>query len=64
MTPVVDPSGSATERKEVTAAGGFRVAVEVGDYSVFEPELLIVAQANQEWYDVSLSCLCLFLGTG
>ena len=59
MTPVVDPSGSATERREVTAAGEFRVAVEVGEYLVFEPESLIVAQANQEWYDVSLNCLCL-----
>ena len=56
---VVDPSGSVTERKEVTAAGEFRVAVEEGEDSVCEPELLIVAQANQEWYDVSLNCLCL-----
>ena len=59
MTPVVDPSGSATGRKEVTAAREFRVAVEVGEYSAFESELSIVAQANQEWYDVSLNCLCL-----
>ena len=58
MMPVVDPSGLATGMKEVTAARDFRVAVEVGEYLVFELELSIVAQVNQEWYDVSLNCLC------
>ena len=59
MTPVVDPSGLAIEMKEVTAAREFCVVVEVGEYSAFESELSIVAQVNQEWYDVSLNCLCL-----
>ena len=57
MRPVADPSGSVIERKGVTAVGEFHVAVVEGEYSVFEPELLIVALASPKLVDVFLECL-------
>ena len=59
VKPIVDPSGSAIEKTGVTAVWEVHVAVEVGEYLAFELELSIVAQVNQELYDVSLKCLCL-----
>ena len=46
MRPIVGPSISAIERREETAAGEFRVSVEVAEYWAFGPEWLIVAQVS------------------
>ena len=58
VRPIVDPSGSVIEKKGVTAAGEFCVAVVEGEYSAFEPELLIVALASPILAEVALSHFC------
>ena len=58
MRSIVDPSGSGIEKKEVTAAGDFHVAVVEGEYLAFEPELLIVALASPILAEVALSHFC------
>ena len=55
MRPIVGPSRSAIERREVTAAGESRVSVEVGEYWVVEPEWPIVAQVNLKLAGVCLN---------
>ena len=55
MRPIVGPSRSAIERREVTAAGESRVSVEVGDYWVVEPEWPSVAQVNLKLAGVCLN---------
>ena len=55
MRPIVGPSRSAIERREVTAAGESRVSVEVGEYWVAEPEWPIVAQVNLKLAGVCLN---------
>ena len=56
MRPIVGPSRSVIERREVTAAGDSRVSVEVGEYWVAEPEWPIVAQVNLKLAGVCLNC--------
>ena len=55
MRPIVGPSISAIERREETAAGEFRVSVEVGEYWVFGPEWPIVAQVSLKLAGVYLN---------
>ena len=57
--PIVDLSELVIVMKGVTATGEFCVTVVEGEYSVSEPELLIVVMANPEWFDVSQNCLFL-----
>ena len=59
MRPIVGPSRSAIERREVTAAGDSHVSAEVGEYWVAEPEWPIVAQVNLKLAGVCLNCLVL-----
>ena len=59
MRTIVGLSESAIVKKEVIATGEFHVAAVEGEDSVSEPELLIVVQANPEWFDVSQNCLFL-----
>ena len=58
VRPIVDPSGSAIEKTGVTAVWEFHVAVEVGEYLAFEPELPIVALASPILAEVALSHFC------
>ena len=58
VRPIVDPSGWVIERKGVIAVEEFPVAVGEGEYSAFEPELLIVALVSPTLAEVALSHFC------
>jgi hypothetical protein len=55
VRPIVGPSRSAIERREETAAGEFRVSVEVGEYWVVGPEWPIAAQVSLKLAGVYLN---------
>ena len=59
MKPVVDPSGSATERKEVIVTVEAHVMVEEEEDSVFGLGSLIVALVSPISACVYLKCLSL-----
>ena len=59
MKPVVDPSGSATERKEVIVTVEAHVMVEEEEDSVFGLGSLIVALVSPILACVYLKCLSL-----
>ena len=54
---IVGLSESAIVKKEEIAAGEFHVTVVEGEYSVFEPELLIVALVSPKLVGVFLKFL-------
>ena len=56
--PIVDLLESVIVMKEVIATGEFHVTVVEGEYSVFEPELLIVALVSPTLAEVALSHFC------